>query len=161
MTGQEHEREDLIATATALVERVELVVSGFADSLVIGFRSNGAGSIFVGEDPVYQFNVQGELRRGFRAGKLIKAEAGRLVALRRQQEENRADLVRHELSEEQAADFLSELQQNLDRLKTALREKQYRLCRQVPEDRDVVAQSCRWLQGLADPIPIAQVANVA
>ena len=37
MAEYEHEREDLIATATALVQRVELSIEGFTDFLVIGF----------------------------------------------------------------------------------------------------------------------------
>ena len=161
MAEYEHEREDLIATATALVQRVELSIEGFTDFLVIGFRHNGAASLFVGADPVYQFNGKGELRRGYRAGKLVKAESGRLVEMRRQRVEGRFDLVRHELSDEQTVEFLGELRHTLDRLVTVLEKKQYRVAGQVPADQDVVAQSCQWLAGLSDPIPIAMVANVS
>ena len=112
----EGQREDLIRTATALVQRVELAVDGFPDLLVIGFRRDGAASLFLGEDPVYQFNARGELRRAFQAGKLVKAESGRLVELTRQRADKRVDMLRHELTDLQHDQFLSQLRQTLDKL---------------------------------------------
>ena len=47
MSEQEPAREDLIRTATALTERVELQVEWFDELLVIGFRRS-SGSIYVG-----------------------------------------------------------------------------------------------------------------
>ena len=155
----EGQREDLIRTATALVERVELAIDGFPDLLVIGFRRDGAASLFVGEDPVYQFNARGELRRAFQAGKLVKAESGRLVELTRQRADNRVDMLRQELTDLQQDQFLSQLRQTLDKLHRALQQNQYRVTGQVPADQDVVRQASQWIEGLADTIPIAEVAN--
>ena len=159
MTEHEGQREDLIGTATALVQRVELAIDGFPDLLVVGFRSDGAASLFVGEDPVYQFNAKGELRRAFRAGKLVKAELGRLVELTRQRADNRVDMVSQELTDQQHQQFLSQLRQTLDRLQGALQQKQYRVTGQVPADQDVVQQAAQWIEQLPNLIPVAQVAN--
>lgn len=160
MTQHEDQREDLIRTATALVQRVELAIDGFPDLLVIGFRRNGAASLFVGKDPVYQFNARGALRRAFQAGKPVKAEAGRLVELTRQRADNRVDMRRQELTDLQQDQFLSQLRQTLDKLQRALQQNQYRVTGQVPADHDVVRQASQWIEGLADTIPIAEVANV-
>ena len=65
MARNEADREDLMREAVALTERVELFVPGFEELITIGFRSNGAMSIFVGQDPVYQFDPSGRLRRAF------------------------------------------------------------------------------------------------
>ena len=159
MRQHEGQREDLIRTATALVQRVELAIDGFPDLLVIGFRRDGAASLFVGEDPVYQFNARGELRRAFQAGKPIKAESGRLVELTRQRADNRVDMLRQELTDLQQDQFLSQLRQTLDKLQRALQQNQYRVTGQVPADQDVVRQASQWIEGLADTIPIAEVAN--
>ena len=83
MARKEQDREDLLSEATPLVERIELDVEGFPETIVVGFRRTGEGSVYFGPDPVYQFNGAGELRRGYRAGRLIKAEQGRLVFLDR------------------------------------------------------------------------------
>jgi len=155
----EGQREDLIRTATALVQRVELAVDGFPDLLVIGFRRDGAASLFLGEDPVYQFNARGELRRAFQAGKLVKAESGRLVELTRQRADKRVDMLRHELTDLQHDQFLSQLRQTLDKLYRALQQNQYRVTGQVPADQDVARQASQWIGQLSDPIPVAQVAN--
>ena len=159
MTEHEGQREDLIATATALVQRVELAIDGFPDLLVVGFRSDGAASLFVGEDPVYQFNARGELRRVFRAGKLVKAASGRLVELTRQRTDNRVDMASRELTDQQHQQLLSQLRQTLDRLQAALYQKQYRITGQVPVDQDVVQQAAQWIEQLPNLIPVAQVAN--
>ena len=71
-------REDLLREATALVERIELVPHrdrqfDASEPIVVGFRADGALSIFFGDDPVYQFNAAGELRRAYCDGLLFKA----------------------------------------------------------------------------------------
>ena len=159
VTGQEDQREDLIRTATALVQRVEFAIDRFSDLLVIGFRSDGAASIFVGEDPVYQFNAARELRRAFRAGKLIKAASGKLVELTRGEAGHRVDMISRELTAQQHQQFLSELRKTLDQLQEALRQQEYRVTRQVPADQDVVRQTALWIDQLPSVIPVAQVAN--
>src|SRR5512134_1308657 len=107
MARQESEREDLLREATALVERAELQLPSFAEPIVVGFRSGGAASFFFGSDPVYQFNSTGQLRRAFVAGKLLKAERGRLVALARERTAEEVALVRTGLDPAEQAELLS------------------------------------------------------
>jgi hypothetical protein len=89
MARQPEDREDLLAEATALVERAELRLPGDARTIVAGFRATGCGSLFFGADPVYQFNSARQLRRAFVGGELYKAERGQLVALTRASEGGR------------------------------------------------------------------------
>src|SRR5215216_5583786 len=129
MARDESSREDLLREATALVERIELVPRT-ADLLtaasepagrriIAGFRRDGALSVFFGEDPVYQFNAAGELRRAYRDGKLLKAIHGRLAALVRVRTEHEVQLVRHDLPPEEEATFLSQMEQQLRDLSRA------------------------------------------
>src|SRR5215212_3746686 len=123
MAREESSRENLLREATALVERIELsprttdvsiAASKLLDqSIVAGFRRDGALSIFFGEDPVYQFNAAGELRRAYCNGKLLKATRGQLAALERVRTENEVQLVRHELSREEEAVFLKQMEDRL------------------------------------------------
>lgn len=71
MARDESRREDLLREATAFVERIELVPSSSTSKaaetpIVVGFRADGALSVFFGEDPAYQFNAAGELLRVLR-----------------------------------------------------------------------------------------------
>src|SRR5688572_26999220 len=68
MSRRESDREDLLREATALVERVELLVPGEGEPVVAGFRRDGSLSVFFGPEAVYQFNSAGELRRAFAGG---------------------------------------------------------------------------------------------
>ena len=103
MARQENPREDLLAEATALVERAELRIAGFAEPIVVGFRRNGAASIYFGQDAAYHFNTANELRRAFIGGTLYKADRGRLAALVRRRTAAEVELVRHDLDETVAA----------------------------------------------------------
>src|SRR5258705_63721 len=61
MARQESDREDLLREATALVQRVELVVAGYDEPVVCGFRRGGSVSLVFGGEPVYQFNTANQL----------------------------------------------------------------------------------------------------
>lgn len=76
MARQEHDREDLLAEAVALVERIELRVGDWPQSVTAGFRRDGSASFYLTADEVYQFNTARQLRRAFLAGRLIKARHG-------------------------------------------------------------------------------------
>jgi hypothetical protein len=154
MARDESDREDLLRAATALVERIDLIPSGVSliatsplgvGHIVAGFRSDGALSIFFGEDPVYQFNVEGELRRAYRDGKLLKAVHGRLVALQRVRTEHEVQLVRHELSKAEEAAFLTQMCDLIRKFAALARANAFEVARQVPEDSNVLARLQGWL----------------
>ena len=63
MARNEEDREDLMAEATALAERVELTVPQESDFVTAGFRRTGHLSLYFGQDPAYHFDEEGRLRR--------------------------------------------------------------------------------------------------
>jgi len=158
MARQESDREDLMREATALVERAELVVSGFDDPIVVGFRRDGSGSIFFGADPVYQFNSRFELRRAFIQGLLIKAVGGSLASLRRDREQSAAVMLRHDFNEEETRQFLFGLEQWIHKLRASLENQEYQVTGAVPDNK-VVDRITNWIASLDSPIRIAQQPN--
>lgn len=160
MARYEQDREDLMREATALVRRVELQLPGHAEPCVVGFRRGGEVSIFVGPDPVFQFNSKHELRRGFWNGRLIKAERGVLVQLERRRTETEVQLVRTELSESRSAEYLQLASKTLRNLQRALSSDDLVVLRRIPDDTDVVTELAAWLELLSDPIAVASAPNV-
>jgi hypothetical protein len=147
MARQETDKEDLLREATALVERVELSRVGELQTanITVGFRPNGAASIFFGVDPVYHFNAAGELRRAFCDGLLFKATHGRLVSLRRIRQQGEVQLLRHELTEAEQGGFLARMRDLLSGLASALGHGEFEIRGQVPSDAEVVARLKAWL----------------
>lgn len=158
MAREEQDREDLMREATALVERVEFLVEG--KSIVVGFRPNGAGSLFFENDPAYHFSATGELRRAYVAGMLYKAERGRLVALQRMRSEREVALMRHQVDETQTSDFLRSLEDRMKSLQLAIDEQRAAVLSQIPADGMVVDRVVRWLAQLAGTTKIAQSPRV-
>ena len=160
MARRESDREDLLREATALVERVELVIEGSGEPIVVGFRRDGSASFFFGVDPVYQFNSDLGLRRAFVGGLLYKAERGRLVSLTRQRTAKSVSLFRAELTAPEATDFLAEMRKRLSALQLALQNGRFLLAGQVPIDADIPDRIRCWLDRLPTRIAIAQAPNV-
>src|SRR5262245_26728992 len=113
MAREESEREDLLREATAFVDRIELALPSASRAtsahVVAGFRRDGGLSIFFGDDPVYQFNAAGELRRAYFDGNLVKAVNGRLASLSRIRTGSEVQLVRHDLSDAEEIAFLEQM----------------------------------------------------
>jgi hypothetical protein len=160
MARTESEREDLLREATALVERAELQVAEWEEPVVAGFRRDGSASFYFGGEPVYQFNTARELRRGYGRGLLYKAERGRLIAMRRERTAEELALVRSELSPEETARLLAEMQERLTTLRAALAAHKYRLIGQVPPEGDMPARLLAWLSQLPAQPRIAASQNV-
>lgn len=158
MPRDEHDREDLLAEATALVERLELALPGQADHLVAGFRRDGGLSLYFGADPVYQFNPQGQLRRAFVTGRIYKADCGRLAVLDRRREAGQVVLLRHDLTDAEQAAFLAEMRAQLNALASDLAAGRQRTVGQTPPDADVVG---RLRNGLATVLTERAVASSA
>lgn len=168
MAREESNRENLLREATALVERVELVphvsdssytanILGEAH-IVAGFRANGALSVFFGEDPVYQFNAVGELRRAYCDGMLLKAIRGRLASLERVRTRNEVQLIRHELTENEHATFLSRMADHMQELAALLNGNRFQIVGQVPLSADVLGRLRLWL-ARDDQWPVAARPN--
>ena len=147
MARNEADREDLMREAVALTERVELFVPGFEELITIGFRSNSAMSIFVGQDPVYQFDPSGRLRRAFVGGFLFRSQHSALARLERVRNESEVQLLRYDLSPSECAAFQQVMKDTLRRILSQLQEKTVRVERCVPET--------------ANLLPVIQIAIVA
>lgn len=160
MARQEHQREDLLREAVALVERAELRLPGITEPVVVGFRRDGSASVFFGEEPVYQFNSRGELRRAYNDGLLYKAERGRLASLRRQRVLGEVQLLRHDLKDDETCQFLAELTARVGNLRDKVRGRAFELLGQAPIGSDVVGRIAKWLEALELPPQLASAPRV-
>ncbi len=92
-------RDDLMAEATALRERIEYSVAGQAEPVVAGFRTSGQWSLYFGSDPVYHFSANGALRRAFLGNDLYRSQGQTLARLTRFHELRlKCNLFRHDLT---------------------------------------------------------------
>jgi hypothetical protein len=160
MARHEADRENLLREATALVERIELILPGDPEPIVCGFRRVGSASFFFGADPVYQFNSIRQLRRAFVAGRLIKADQGRLVALSRERSEHEITLIRHELADSESALLVVDVGNRLTRLKQALQDGRYSVNGEVPPGANVAGRVLEWLKNTPQALEIAAAPNV-
>jgi hypothetical protein len=144
MAREESAREDLLREATALVERIELVMPA-GTHVVAGFRQDGALSLFFDDDPVYQFNAAGQLRRAFAEGRMLKAVRGNLIALNRVRTAEEVQLVQYPLSNEEQHALLATMSAQLTDLAAALRSDRAQVVGQVPPDANILGRLQDWL----------------
>jgi hypothetical protein len=149
-------REDLLAEAKALVERVEIARRAAGEHVVIGFRRDGSASCYFGSDSAFHFNSRGELRRAYLDDELLKAERRRLVALRRRRTGGEVQLLRRELTAEQSRKVLDDLTSLLAEIAHDLEVRDSHLIGQVPETADVLGRAHTLLKDLAVDLKIAQ-----
>lgn len=169
MARHESSREDLLGEAKALVERIELVPHAATKQplksivpptpIVAGFRKSGSLSLFFGEDPVYQFNAQGELRRGYRHGRLYKAVRGRLASLQRVRSDEKTELVRHDLTISEQTHLVDDMIIHLSDFALLLNSNDFDVNGQVPADADILGRLRKWLVA-HNGLPIAKRPNV-
>jgi hypothetical protein len=138
MARYEADRDDLMAEAIALRERVELALPGEAEHLVAGFRNQGHFSLYFGSDPVFHFDADGSLRRAFVGGDLYRSQAPTLARLTRTRTGRAVSLVRHDLDAGELQRFLAAMRELLDRLLAALRSSAARVIQQVPADVELL-----------------------
>lgn len=156
MARHEEPREDLLREATALRQRIELRRARDGHSLVIGFRSDGGGSIYFGADYVLQFTSDGLVRRAYAEGQMIKAEAGRLIALDRQRSQpDVVELVRDEWTSQRQQDWLDQARRQLDEWFSQIQDSLWEVVGQVPADADIKGRVVDWLRGLPRPLQVA------
>lgn len=162
MARQSHHREDLLRDATALVPRILLSVSiqGDACEVFAGFREPESLAIYFDDDPVYQFNSQGELRRAFVAGSIIKADKGQLVAWERSETFDQTAMISRRLSAEATNELTNAMLARFAELKASISNGNSKIVGQVPPDGDAFEKLQKWL-GKIEPVVIAQAAGVS
>ncbi|TWT30584.1 hypothetical protein [Blastopirellula retiformator] len=160
MATSEEDREDLMREATALVRRGEYVAPQEIDVVTIGYRRNGALSIFFGQDPVYQFNDVGQFRRGFVDGDLLKADGGRLVQMRRERDAAQMTLVSTPLGDVAQAELIVKMEWRLSELAESIEEDVATCSAVIPEDANPASEFLAWWRDTQMKIEIASAPNV-
>lgn len=161
MARDAHDREDLLRDARGLSPRVELevAVAGENVELFAGFRGESL-SLYFGQDLVFHFNDRGQLRRAYVADQLLKADRGRLIAMRRKRTEAETSLVSRPLTDEEARTVLVDLERRLRELADAVTAGNYRIVGEVPADGGPVGRLQAWLAGRRGPIELAASPHV-
>ena len=156
MARHEAHREDLLAEATALIERIELHLPSQDEPIVVGFRRGGEASIYFGQDLAFHFNAAGQLRRVFRDDELLKADRGRLAVLTRRRTDTETQLVRRELDLAETEQLLTDLKARLALLREAIETGAATILRQIPPDANLLSRVAEWLANLPQPIAVAR-----
>ncbi len=121
MAQREDDREDLMKEATALDPRVEWQVDAMDESVVAGLKKDGSFSIYFGQNPTYQFNEHGQLRRAWFDGCLYRTQGSTLAQLTRSRTQDKTELLRVDLDESELAMFMQRMDSHLRQLQDALR----------------------------------------
>ena len=153
MARQERDREDLMAEATALADRVEMMMPGRSDPVVAGFWRDGRMSVYFGGDPVYHVDSSGRLRKAYAQGKLYRADRSGLAELRRRRSDDESVLLRNELSLAETRAFLETMRSELRDLSDALDAGAAHVIREHPPGADVVDRLKSRLRELVERPP--------
>jgi hypothetical protein len=149
MARHEHDREDLIAEATALDPRVELEVPGCSQPIVLGLRNLGWLSLYFGGDPVFHFDAAGGLRRAFVSGALYLSQGTTLARLvRARTGDFQSELLRTDLSADELATFFDSMTQSLRPLHAAIDLGNATVLRQASTDQDPLPRLRAALEGV-------------
>jgi len=148
MAREVHQREDLLRDAKALSPRVQIEIEtlGRKETVFAGFRPHGGLSLYFDSDPVYHFNSTNQLRRAHVEDRIIKAEAGRLIAMTRKQSQKSSELIRHEMSAAEELSFCQSLRVRLQELQKNLQANRYVVAGQVPKEGDAIGRLQSWLE---------------
>lgn len=126
MSRIEADKEDLIRDATALVHRGEFVFAAPMQAgwewqvVTIGFRANGSASVYFDQDPFYQFDADGRLRRAYCEGFLYRSQSSTLARMHRTRTAQQTTLERQDLSPTQLAEFHERMLSRITALQTHL-----------------------------------------
>lgn len=126
MSRIEADKEDLIRDGTAMVCRGEFAFtkprpdSWTWQVVTIGFRRNGSPSFYFDQDPFYQFDADGRLRRAYRGGFLYRSQSTTLARMHRTRTAHETTLQRQDLSPQQLDEFQTQMIQQLKALQQHL-----------------------------------------
>jgi len=168
LAKQEVDREDILREATALVNRVELEVSGRAvgDHIVFGFRECGSLAVYFGGEPVYQFNANQALRRAYHQGCLLKAVDCLLVSMRRERQDDKLQLLSTSWDEEKTREFIGQVRRDMMQLAEAItageaQVKGFVAAEQQTTAEMLTAQFCNWCNDYLPDLQVARVPGVS
>jgi len=136
----ESDKEDLIRDASALVERAEIACEGFEELITIGFFADGRCSIYFAQDPFYQFDSQGRLRRAYQAGFLYRSQHSTLSRIDRRRDvksdgdTQRVVLQRADLSAPDLQKFRCRMRGLIERFYQQIEANEFQVLRAVTSD---------------------------
>lgn len=154
MARQETDKEDLITEATALVDRAEYTSAVPTDdcntwSLVtIGFRKDGCFSIYFDQDPFYQFDASGHLRRACIGPYLFRSQGTTLARLNRERSDQQTTLQRMDLDDKQLSEFQSQMLKHLQSFQHAIRTGTMKRGRYVTTCEDIDSQTLDFIESI-------------
>lgn len=132
MAQDERDRRSLLDELTALSPRVQLAIGD--RTILIGFRANGAVSIYFGQDFVVGFNAMHEVRRVFLHGSLFRADTCRRVTrMDRHREPGRSELRSQVLTESAQSELQSIIRWHVEMLARALAGDRFHVTGCIPE----------------------------
>ncbi|MAI69693.1 MAG: hypothetical protein CMM01_02105 [Rhodopirellula sp.] len=158
MAKQEQDREDLLRDGKQMLLRAECVIDDVV--VVIGFRSQGQVSVYVGPDPVFQFNSSVELRRVFFNGKRYAAIQGRLCELMRSESSDRVRFSPQAILTNVETEIMANLDSELARIQIAIESPETHWGLAGGEFLDFQSQLSEWLAIVLDNVKIAETPNV-
>lgn len=148
MPRNESDREDLMREATAFVRRAEFHFPGEAKPVVIGQKRSGAWSVYLGDDPVYQFDASGGLRRAFVDHKLFRTQGTTLAQLTRERSESESWLARHDLTDIELAQFRHQATEVLNQLLNGFEQGSAKRIQEQPMGTDCASEFVEVLRSV-------------
>ncbi|MEM6470530.1 MAG: hypothetical protein AAF802_13320 [Planctomycetota bacterium] len=165
MAKEKNDRENLMRDGVAMARRALMWID--SAEVFIGFRGESEGrgpaSLYWNQDPVYQFNSAGQLRRLFLEGRRYKAERGQIFVLDQPCEidptSQRLMLKAVPVSSDETLRILAELDGRLKDLAAFLTNAGRMECIGMTDNefRECVLA---WIRGLPSPLAIAKSPSV-
>jgi len=154
LARHETDKEDLIRDATALVERAEIICEGWSAVITIGFFRDGRCAVYFDQDPFYQYDCRGLLRRAFDSGLLYRSQGSTLAQINRRRTtsgnsgKGTVMLCRRDLSGAEVRQFGERMTLHINRLHKSIEPGEYSLCRAVTSDGEVPARTLPMLKAV-------------
>lgn len=152
-------REDLMLDATAYTRRALYRDSQSGNTFFIGFRQNGGWSVYFDEDPVFQFDAGGKLRRVHFENQNYAAHNGKLCLLERERHGGRIEIQRI-YSADAERRVLEDCLKRLRALAELIPNNDLAEVEQFPlDDVDLIPDITKSICGASQEIKIASSAN--
>ncbi len=168
LAKQEIDREDILREATALVNRVQLEISGRdkSDPIVFGFRECGSLAIYFGAEPVYQFNANHALRRAYHQGCLLKAVDCLLVSMRRERQDGKLQLFSTSWDVDKTRGFIAQVCHDMSQLVAAIvageaQVNGFVVAEQQTTAEILIMQFCNWCDEHLPDLQVAQMPGLS
>lgn len=155
MARQEQDREDLLRDGRNMPLRGRCWIE--ATEVLVGFRAQGQLSLYVGPDPVFQFNSERELRRAYVDGQRYAADRGSLARLGAVTAGTRLAFQSAPLEQDVWLAMAGQIESWLDRVRAAVRHFDWQT---VGGEQDLfLNQLEEWLDRCPRPIKTAETPN--